>query len=94
MKVPYPLPNRKPYTGERVKELFRASGTAISAWAEANNYTRHQVYMVINGQFKGCRGASHEIALKLGMKLSVEQLRRLRGVQLCLAFSHRSSTSI
>ncbi|WP_347878682.1 hypothetical protein, partial [Pseudomonas aeruginosa] len=51
MKVPYPLPNRKPYTGERVKELFRASGTAISAWAEANNYTRHQVYMVINGQF-------------------------------------------
>ncbi|MFV9605264.1 hypothetical protein ACNUIU_33605 [Pseudomonas aeruginosa] len=24
----------------------------MSAWAEANGYTRHQVYMVINGQFK------------------------------------------
>ncbi|MEM5618496.1 hypothetical protein ACPTGM_21245 [Pseudomonas aeruginosa] len=46
----------------------------MSAWAEANGYPRHQVYMVINGQFKGRRGTSHEIALKLGMKLSVEQL--------------------
>ncbi|WP_185833942.1 hypothetical protein [Pseudomonas aeruginosa] len=45
MNVPYPLPTRQPYTGERVKELFHAAGTAIS-----------------------------EIALKLGMKLSVEQL--------------------
>ncbi|HFH4259540.1 DNA-binding protein [Pseudomonas aeruginosa] len=74
MNVPYPLPTRQPYTGERVKELFHAAGTAISAWAEANGYTRHQVYMVINGEFKGRRGTSHEIALKLGMKLSVEQL--------------------
>ncbi|HGM4875821.1 TPA: DNA-binding protein, partial [Pseudomonas aeruginosa] len=65
---------RTPYTGERVKELFRAAGITISAWAEANGYPRHQVYMVINGQFKGRRGTSHEIALKLGMKLSVEQL--------------------
>ncbi|MDF6001956.1 hypothetical protein P4050_30675 [Pseudomonas aeruginosa] len=37
---------------------FHAAGTAISAWAEANGYTRHQVYMVINGQFKGRRGTS------------------------------------
>lgn len=74
MDIPYPLPSRKPYTGERVKELFAAAGVAISAWAEANNYTRHQVYMVINGQFKGRRGTSHEIALALGMKLSAEQL--------------------
>lgn len=74
MEIPYPLPTRKPYSGERVKELFAASGTPISAWAEANGYTRHQVYMVINGQFKGRRGTSHEIAIALGMKLSVEQI--------------------
>lgn len=74
MNVPYPLPTRKPYSGERVKELFHAAGVAISSWAEANGYTRHQVYCVINGQFKGRRGTSHEIAIKLGMKLSVEQL--------------------
>ena len=74
MNVPYPLPTRKPYSGERVKELFQAEGVAISALAEANGYSRHQVYCVINGQFKGRRGTSHEIALKLGMKLSAEQL--------------------
>lgn len=74
MNVPYPPPTGKPYSGDRVKELFAASGTPISAWAESNGYTRHQVYMVINGQFKGRRGTSHEIALALGMKLPVAQI--------------------
>ncbi|MDH4869837.1 DNA-binding protein [Pseudomonas sp. BN515] len=74
MNVPYPLPNRQPYSGDRVRELFTAAGISISSWAEANGYTRHQVYCVIGGQFKGTRGKSHEIALRLGMKLSVEQL--------------------
>lgn len=74
MNLPYPLPTQKPYSGEKVKELFHAAGVAISAWAEANGYTRHQVYMVINGQFKGRRGTSHIIATQLGMKLSVEQV--------------------
>lgn len=74
MNVPYPQPKRQPYSGERVRELFLAAGISISTWAEANGYTRHQVYCVIGGQFKGNRGKAHEIALKLGMKLSVEQL--------------------
>lgn len=74
MDIPYPPPTRKPYSGDRVKELFAAAGMPISAWAEANGYTRHQVYMVINGQFKGRRGTSHDIAMRLGMKLPVEQI--------------------
>lgn len=74
MDIPYPLPKRQPYTGDQVKELFNASGVPISTWAEANGYTRHKVYMVIGGQFKGCRGQSHEIALKLGLKLSVQSI--------------------
>lgn len=74
MNLPYPLPTLKPYSGDKVKQLFHAAGVAISTWAEDNGYTRHQVYMVINGQFKGRRGTSHEIAIKLGMKLSVEQV--------------------
>lgn len=74
MNVPYPAPTRNPYSGERVRELFLAAGLPISNWAEANGYSRHQVYCVIGGQFKGTRGKCHEIALKLGMKLSVEQL--------------------
>lgn len=74
MNVPYPLPTRKPYSGEKVKALFQAAGVAIATWAEANKYNRRTVYMVINGQFKGHRGTAHEIAIKLGLKLSVEQL--------------------
>lgn len=74
MNVPYPLPTRTPYSGDRVRELFTAAGISISTWAEANGYTRHQVYCVIGGQFKGNRGKAHSIALALGMKLPVELL--------------------
>ncbi len=74
MNVPYPPPKNKPYTPDRVRQLFNAAGVSISTWAEANGYTRHQVYCVIGGQYKGTRGKCHEVALKLGLKLSVEQL--------------------
>jgi len=72
MDVPYPLPTRKPYTGEQVKKFFSAAGIPVSTWAEANGYPRLKVYMVINGQFKGQHGAAHHIAVKLGMKLALE----------------------
>ncbi|ATG73657.1 DNA-binding protein [Zobellella denitrificans] len=76
MDIPYQLPTNKPYTGEQVKALFEAAGVPISTWAEANGYDRRKVYMVINGQFKGSRGVSHEIAVKLGMKLPLEAVTR------------------
>ncbi|MFO5855128.1 hypothetical protein, partial [Klebsiella pneumoniae] len=44
-----------------------------SAWAEANGYPRHQVYMVINGQFKGRRGTSQEVALQRDTKGYIHQ---------------------
>lgn len=69
MNIPYPLPIKKPYTGDQIKNMFNSAGLPISSWAEANGYDRRQVYMVISGQFKGARGKSHEIAVKLGMKL-------------------------
>lgn len=73
MDIPYPLPSTKPYSGEQVKDLFIRAGVAVSKWAEANGYTRQQVYCVINGQFKARRGTAHEIATKLGMKLPINQ---------------------
>ncbi|SIQ30419.1 DNA-binding protein [Marinobacterium stanieri] len=76
MNIPYPLPKTTPYTGAEVKALFEAAGVPISTWAEANDYDRRKVYMVINGQFKGSRGASHDIAVKLGMKLSLDAVAR------------------
>lgn len=72
MDVPYPLPTRAPYTGDKVKKLFQSAGMPVSRWAEANGYTRRDAYLVINGQFKGRTGRAHEIAVKLGMKLPVE----------------------
>lgn len=74
MNAPYPPPTRKPYDGARVRELFRASGLSLAEWAKANGYTAAQVYDVTGGQLKGVRGRSHEIALKLGMKLPVEKI--------------------
>jgi gp16 family phage-associated protein len=74
MNVPYRLPTRRPYTGEEVKDLFRAAGIHVSAWAEANGYTRREVYMLLNGQFKGRYGRMHTLALALGMKLPVERI--------------------
>jgi gp16 family phage-associated protein len=70
MELPYPLPSTQPYTGTKVKALFEKAGVPVSTWAEANGYDRRTVYMVINGQFKGKRGISHEIACALGMKLN------------------------
>jgi gp16 family phage-associated protein len=74
MDAPYPLPKHKPYTAAQVRAYFVASGETISSWAEANGYSRQQVYYVLGGQLKARRGTAHEIALKLGLKLSVEQL--------------------
>lgn len=74
MNVPYPLPRRKPYTPEQVRQFFLAEGLTIAGWAEANGYTRYAVYCVLGGQVKGQRGKAHEIALKLGLKLSAAQL--------------------
>lgn len=72
MQVPYSLPKSKPYTADKVKALFQQSGITIAKWAEANGYTRHKVYFVLNGQNKGLWGDSHKIAVQLGLKIEPE----------------------
>lgn len=74
MKTPYPLPSRSPYKPSDVKRFFRAAGLSLADWAKTNGYEPHEVYAVTSGQTKGTRGRSHEIALALGMKLSVEKI--------------------
>lgn len=72
MNVPYSLPTEQPYTPDQVKELFSASGIAVSTWAKANGYHPTYVYLVMNGQIKGNRGRGHEIAVKLGLKIPLD----------------------
>ncbi|MCK9987625.1 MAG: hypothetical protein AzoDbin1_04097 [Azoarcus sp.] len=74
MDVPYPLPTHQPYSADKIKQLFQAAGVPVSTWAESNGYSRRDVYMLLNGQFKGKYGRGHELAIKLGMKLPVKQL--------------------
>ncbi len=55
-------------TAEQVKAKFKREGITVTKWAANNGYTRHYVYLVLNGQVKALYGRGHEIAVKLGMK--------------------------
>jgi gp16 family phage-associated protein len=58
----------KPMTPEEIKAQFKKSGTTVLAWAKERGYDPTTVYMLLNGQLKGCYGRSHEIAVELGLK--------------------------
>ncbi|AWS65285.1 DNA-binding protein [Escherichia coli] len=55
-------------TADQVKAHFRRNGITFTQWAKQNNYTRAEVYRVLNGQVKANYGKAHEIAVKLGLK--------------------------
>ncbi|HFV0027335.1 TPA: DNA-binding protein, partial [Escherichia coli] len=49
-------------TADQVKAHFRRNGITFTQWAKQNNYTRAEVYRVLNGQVKANYGKAHEIA--------------------------------
>lgn len=53
---------------EKLKQMFEGHGLSITEWAEARGFRREQVYAVLNGRATGRRGASHRIAVALGLK--------------------------
>lgn len=55
-------------TPDQVKQKFRDEGKTFTEFANENNYSRNDVYRVLNGQLKGHYGIGHEIAVKLGLK--------------------------
>lgn len=61
-------------TPDKVKQQFHQRGMTFTEWAASNGYTRGEVYRVLNGQAKAKYGKAHEIAVKLGLKQSPEQL--------------------
>jgi len=64
----------KAKTPEQVKQHFRQAGITFADWAKQNQYPRSAVYRVLNGFDKANYGRAHEIAVKLGLKVSPEQL--------------------
>jgi gp16 family phage-associated protein len=68
-----------PLTPNQVKDQFEQLGNTFTDWAEQHGYTANEVYRVLNGQAKAKYGKAHEIAVKLGLKLSPEQVANRRG---------------
>lgn len=47
---------------------FRQRGETVTGWSRRNNLDPEQVRAVVYGKAKGCWGASHKIAVLLGLK--------------------------
>lgn len=55
-------------TPEQVKKRLQRQGMTQVEWALKHGFKPNDVTRVLNGQSKALRGASHEIAVKLGLK--------------------------
>ncbi|OIR16789.1 hypothetical protein GALL_26090 [mine drainage metagenome] len=55
-------------TPQQVLKAMRRRGETITDWAKKNGFPRQQVANVLYGRAKGHWGASHVIAVKLGIK--------------------------
>jgi gp16 family phage-associated protein len=55
-------------TSADIRNLFRANGISVSAWARARGFSPALVYRVLRGDASCCRGKTHEIAVALGLK--------------------------
>lgn len=58
----------KPEDIARVRREMAEAGISQSAWAKANGFTRQQVADVLTGRRLCLRGASHAVAVALGLK--------------------------
>ncbi|MGJ7558819.1 DNA-binding protein [Variovorax sp. RB3P1] len=53
---------------EQIRQDFYDRGLEVTAWARANGFHAASVYRVLSGQARARRGASHQIAVALGLK--------------------------
>jgi gp16 family phage-associated protein len=58
----------KPEEIARVRQEMIAAGITQCAWAKANGFSRQQVADVLTGRRLCLRGASHAVAVALGLK--------------------------
>lgn len=63
-----------PLKPEQIKAQFKREGRSFAQWARDNNYQYHDVIRVLNGFNKAQRGRGHEIAVKLGLKSSKDEV--------------------
>jgi gp16 family phage-associated protein len=53
---------------DAVRRQFYEDGKSVSDWAREHGFDRGLVYSVLNGRCLARRGASHRIAVALGLK--------------------------
>lgn len=56
----------------RTRAEFKRAGISISDWARSQGFEPSLVYTILSGRNRGTRGKSHEIAIKLGLKIPLE----------------------
>lgn len=62
-------------TQHEVRAQFIAQGICIADWARENGFTPSLVYDIISGRKKCMRGQSHQIAVLLGLKQSLQETK-------------------
>lgn len=67
----HPLPY--PQTPATALAWMRTHGICISHWARDLHFPRHLVVDCLRGRIKGDRGASHRVAIALGLKPNPDQ---------------------
>ena len=60
---------KKPLTPQQVKDQMRLRGITVKAFCRDKGINERAAYEVLNGRVKGYRGASHEAAVALGIKI-------------------------
>lgn len=65
---------------EQVRKDFFARGLEVTTWARTNGFSAASVYRVLNGQSRARRGASHHIAVALGLKSPPSELASALGL--------------
>lgn len=60
-------------TPEEVRKDFERRGITVSQWARENGFWPAQVHQLLIGKSKGRYGASHRIAVRLGLKDGIEE---------------------
>ena len=55
-------------TLDQVRDELWRQGLTVAQWSRDHGYRREQVSDVLHGRAKGRNGASHEIAVLLGVK--------------------------
>jgi gp16 family phage-associated protein len=55
-----------------IKARLARQGVTVRQWAKQQGFQETMVYMLLNGQLKGCYGKSHQVAVALGLKPAPE----------------------